>query len=122
MAEQHEVSQATKELIGTTMTYLKQRGAEFVTGVVVEPLQRAAGKIVMLLLAATLGIIAMVFLSNFIVLGLADLFGSLVWGYLGATVVILIIAVILLKIMSSGGKAEERGKHGQRRNGDRGGH
>ena len=39
MAEDKNLSELMKEFVATLMTYLKQRGAEFVTAVTVEPLR-----------------------------------------------------------------------------------
>lgn len=125
MVEEKTVSELMKEFVAELMLYLRQRGKETVTHVVVEPLTKAGLKIALLLVAAAMGVLAVVFLGIFMVYGFATVFGgSLMWGYLASAVLILIVAAVLMVVMSQVGK-EER-KHGKqngdaRGNGHRGG-
>jgi high-affinity Fe2+/Pb2+ permease len=99
MAEDREVAVVMKEFVGALMTYLRQQGAEFMTGA--------------LMFAAVVAIvIGLVFFSNFMVLGFARLFDALYWGYLSAAVIMFIIGLVLFKVMR-GGKAEEEARHGK---------
>lgn len=122
MVEEKSISELTKEFVAELMLYLRQRGKETVTHVVVEPLQKAGLKIALLLVAAAMAILAMVFLGIFMVYGFATLFyGSLMWGYLASAVLILIVAGALLLVMSRVGK-EERKDAGQDGDGRGNGH
>lgn len=112
MAEEREVSVVMREFVNALMAYVRQQGAEFVTAAVVKPLQKAAAKIALLFAAVVAIVIGLVFFSNFMVLGLAELLGALWLGYLATAIIMFIVAVILFKVMS-GGKAEEDGKHGK---------
>ena len=107
MVEEKTVSELMKEFVEELMLYLRQRGKETVTHVVVEPVQKAGIKIALLLVAAALMVIGAVFLGNFIVLGFTELFGgSYLWGYLSAAVLVMILAGVLVLVMSRVGKQE----------------
>lgn len=112
MAEDREVAVVMKEFVGALMTYLRQQGAEFMTGAVVTPLQKAAAKVALMFAAVVAIVIGLVFFSNFMVLGFARLFDALYWGYLSAAVIMFIIGLVLFKVMR-GGKAEEEARHGK---------
>lgn len=113
MAEQKTVTEAVQEFVATLMAYLKQRGAEFVTAVLVQPLQKFAAKAALGcggLVLLTLGII---FLGLFMVQGFAALFDSYLWAYLASAGVLILGAALLLWGMIRGGKEEGGAKHEQ---------
>ena len=105
MADEKTVAEVMKEFITTLMTYLKQRGAEFVTAVTVEPLKKFAGKAALGCVGLTLIVLGLVFLGIFMVQGFAVLFGgSYVWAYLASALLTMLIGAILMLVMARGGK------------------
>lgn len=119
MAEEREVSEMMKEFVHALMTYTKQRGAEMVQAVVVEPLKKMAAKIGLGCAGMTFVSLGIVFLGLFMVHGFARLFGAdYVYGYLASAILVLILGALLLWLMGrSGNDAEEAKKDGK--NGDR---
>jgi protein-S-isoprenylcysteine O-methyltransferase Ste14 len=109
MAEEKSISETVHELVATLMMYLKQRGAEFVTAVVVEPLRKSAAQAALGCAGLVFLALGIVFLGMFMVHGFAALLDSYVWGYLASAGVTLVIAAILMLIMSRRGKEEVRG-------------
>jgi len=111
MAEDKNVSELMKEFVATLMTYLKQRGVEFVTAVTVEPLKKFAGKAALGCAGLTLVLLGLIFLGLFMVQGFASLFGgSYLWGYLASAVLVMLIGAILMLVMARGGKEEVASK------------
>jgi len=106
MAEDKTVPELMREFVAELMLYLRQRGREAVTHVVVEPLQQAGIKVALLLVATALAIIGLVFLGNFMVLYFAWLCGGLLWGYLVSAALVMILAAALVLVMSLVGKEE----------------
>jgi uncharacterized membrane protein len=122
MADDKSISELMKEFVEELMLYLRQRGRESVSYVVVEPLSTAGIKVAMILVAAALMIIGAVFLGNFMVLGFAALCGgSALWGYLCSAVLVMVLAVVVLLVMSRVGQEDKtddgqgQGSDGQRR-------
>lgn len=100
-----------KEFVHALMTYTKQRGAEMVTAIVVDPLKKMAGKIGLGCAGITFISLGIVFLGMFMVHGFARLFGDdYVYGYLASTILMLILGAVLLWLMSRSGKEEEAKK------------
>lgn len=105
MADEKTVSELMKDFVATLMVYLKQRGAEFVTAVTVEPLKKFAGKVALGCAGLTLLLLGLVFLGLFMVQGFAALFGgSYLWGYLASAVLVILLGVILMMVMARSGK------------------
>lgn len=111
MAAEKDLSELIKEFVAELMTYVRQRGKETVTEVVVQPLTMAGIKIGLIIAAAALMVLAAVFLGIFMVIGFATLFGgSYLWGYLCSGVLVMVLAAIVLLIMSRLGKEEKSDK------------
>lgn len=108
MAEEREVSELMKEFVHALTTFVKQRGAEMFSAIVVDPLKKMAGKIGLGCAGITFVSLGIVFLGMFMVHGFARLFNDdYVYGYLCSTFLMLILGAILLWAMSRGGKEEE---------------
>ena len=113
MAEQHEVSELTKQFLHALMLYLKQRGAELTTAILVDPLRKMAGKIGLGCAGITFVCLGVVFLGMFMVHGFARLLGGdYVYGFLASAAVVLILGALSFWLMSRAGKGEakKRGK------------
>jgi len=116
MAEDKDLADLMKEFVAALMTYLRQRGQEFITDLTLKPLRKIAGKLVLLTIALTLFIVGAVFLGIFMVLGFSWLCGgSYTWGYLCAGLLVLAIALIVLMVMGRAGesKKEEKRERGE---------
>ena len=117
MPEQRDLSEAMKEFVATLMTYLKQRGAEFVTATVVDPVRKLAVKLGFGCAGLTLVILGLVFLGICLVQYFGWLFGNMIYGYLSAGVLMLLLAGVLLWLMGRSGK-EEAKKRGRDKRAD----
>jgi uncharacterized membrane protein len=122
VAEDKPISELMKDFVEQLMLYLRERGKESVSYILLQPLQKVGIKAALLLVATALMILGAVFMGIFMVLGFASLFGgSYVWGYLCAGLLVIVIAVVLVLIMSRVGK-EERKDGGTKRDPGEAGH
>ncbi|MHB8997275.1 MAG: hypothetical protein ACYC63_18670 [Armatimonadota bacterium] len=109
MAEPHDIPEMMKEFVSALMTYLKQRGAEFVSAVVVDPLRKMALKVGLGCAGMVFVSLGVIFLGLFMVHGFARLFyNDILYGYLASAILILIVGAVLLWLMSRSGKEEEK--------------
>lgn len=100
MVDNQELTALLKEFLATLAAYLRQRGAEAVTAVVVEPVRKAALKLGLGCAGATLLCLGLVFLGIFAVGGLAWLCGgNYLLGYLAAALLALGFGALLLWLM-----------------------
>jgi len=107
MAEPHDIPEMMKEFVSALMTYLKQRGAEVVSAVVVDPLRKMAVKVGLGCAGMVFISLGVVFLGLFMVQGFARLFyNDILYGYLASAILILIVGAALLWLMSRSGKEE----------------
>jgi hypothetical protein len=105
MAEDKSIPELMKEFVEQLMLYLRERGKESVSYVLVKPLQQAGVRIALLLLVTALLILGAVFLGMFAVLGFATLFGgNLLMGYLCGGLLVLVAAAVLVLAMGRVGK------------------
>jgi len=109
VAEDKSISELMKEFVEQLMLYLRERGKESVSYILLQPLQKVGIKAALLVVATALLILGAVFMGIFAVLGFAALFGgSYTWGYLCAGLLVIVIAVVLVLIMSRVGKEERK--------------
>jgi hypothetical protein len=120
MAEEKDLAELVKEFVAALMTYLRQRGQEFITDLTLKPLRKIAPKLVLLAVALTLFILGAVYLGAFMVMGLSWLCGgNPIWGHLCAAVIVLAIGLGLLMLMGKDKPAKEVGQDGREKLGQR---
>lgn len=111
MTDDKSLSELMKTFVEELIWYLKRRGRDTVAYILIQPLQQAGAKLVLLLAATALIILGAVFLGMFAVLGFTYLFGgSYLMGYLCAGVLVLIIAAAVLLASSRREGSEPQGK------------
>jgi len=105
MAEEKSLSELMKEFVEQLMLYVRERGKESVTYILLQPLQKVGIKAALLVAATAMVVLGAVFLGIFAVLGFAELFGGdLLWGYLCGGLLVIIVAAVLALVMSRVGK------------------
>ena len=120
MAEEKDLAELMKEFVAALMTYLRQRGQEFITDLTLKPLKKIAGRLAVLVVALTFCALGAVFLGFFMVQGFSWLFGgSTIWGYLCSAVVVLVLALVLFMVMGHAGPGKEVAKDGREKLGRR---
>ncbi|MBU0610930.1 MAG: hypothetical protein KKI08_23825 [Armatimonadetes bacterium] len=122
MAEEKSISELMKEFVEQLMLYVRERGKESVSTILLQPLQKVGIKAALLVAATAMVVLGAVFLGIFAVLGFAELFGGdLLWGYLCGGLLVIIVAATLVLAMSRVGKEvrkDDRAKDGVKGGGD----
>lgn len=121
MAEEKSISELMKEFVEQLMLYVRERGKESVSYILLQPLQKVGIKAALLVAATAMVVLGAVFLGIFAVLSFAELFGGdLLWGYLCGGLLVIIVAAVLVLVMSRVGK-EARKDGGAKGGGDNSG-